>query len=82
MPCLDKGECGEENKCEADRKSRDLPWWPVLRNLPCNAGDARSIPHAMGRPSLCAIALLTPECPGAHTPQQEMPLQRGAAHCN
>ena len=41
---------------------RDFPGGPVVTNLPCNAGDAGSIPgqeikipHAMEQLSLCTI---------------------------
>ena len=41
----------EENKCEADRNQEVFPGGPVVRSLPCNAGDTRSTPHARGNPA-------------------------------
>ena len=48
---------------------RDLPGGPVVRNLPCNAGDAGSISgqgtkirHAVRQLSLCATAREKPVC--------------------
>jgi len=48
-----------------------LPWWGVVKNLPSNAEDGRSIPgqgtkisHALGQLSPCATAT-------EHAPQLE-----------
>ena len=46
-----------------DDNSRDFPAGPVVKNLPCNAGDTGSvpgqgtkIPYATGQLSLCVAA--------------------------
>ena len=54
---------------------RDFPDGPMVKNLPCNAGDTGSIPgrgtkipYAMGQLSLCATTT-EPAHSGAHTSQ-------------
>ena len=49
----------------------------MVKNLPANAGDMGSIPHATEQLSLCATTTEA-HMPRARAPQQEKPLQREA----
>ena len=59
------------------KNKQDFPGGPVIKNLPCNAGDVGSIPgqgtkipHALEQLSLCATAT-EPTCSAACAPQLE-----------
>ena len=46
----------------AEQGTLGFPGGPVVKNLPCNAGDtvrslARKIPHAVGQLSLCSTTI-------------------------
>ena len=67
--------------------SRGLPWWPVVKNPPANAGDVgwipglgTKIPHAMGQLSLDGATIASTHS-DAHEPwtSHMIQLRPGAA---
>ena len=60
-----------ERKSALRKVERDIPGGPVIKNLPCNIGDAHSTP-GQGTEIPCAAEQLGPsaEAREAHTPQR------------